>query len=81
MASGIATALLKGCGLAGRVNDYDMAVLEVDERSSVRVYLYITPDYIAVTNLFRDSIMRNADVYKRQASPPCCWPFPAVCCI
>ena len=37
-----------------------MAVLEVDERSSVRVYPYITPDYIAVTNLFRDSIMRNA---------------------
>lgn len=60
MASGIATALLKGCGLAGRVKDYDMAVLEVDERSSVRVYPYITPDYIAVTNLFRDSIMRNA---------------------
>ena len=60
VASGIATALLKGCNLAGRVKDYDMAVLEVDERSSVRVYPYITPDYIAVTNLFRDSIMRNA---------------------
>ena len=60
VASGIATALLKGCDLAGRVKDYDMAVLEVDERSSVRVYPYITPDYIAVTNLFRDSIMRNA---------------------
>ena len=60
VASGIATALLKGCDLAGRVKNYDMAVLEVDERSSVRVYPYITPDYIAVTNLFRDSIMRNA---------------------
>lgn len=60
VASGIATALLKGCNLAGRVKNYDMAVLEVDERSSVRVYPYITPDYIAVTNLFRDSIMRNA---------------------
>ena len=60
VASGIATALLKGCDLAGRVKNHDMAVLEVDERSSVRVYPYITPDYIAVTNLFRDSIMRNA---------------------
>ena len=47
VASGIATALLKGCDLAGRVKNYDMAVLEVDERSSVRVYPYITPDYIA----------------------------------
>ena len=56
----ISTALLRGCDLLGRAKSYDMAVLEVDERSSVRVYPYITPDYIAVTNLFRDSIMRNA---------------------
>lgn len=60
VASGVATALLKGCNLLGQVKDYDMAVLEVDERSSVRVYPHITPDVIAVTNLFRDSIMRNA---------------------
>lgn len=60
VASGVATAMLKSCDLLGRVKDYDMAVLEVDERSSVRVYPYITPDIIAVTNLFRDSIMRNA---------------------
>ena len=59
--SGISTALLKGCDLLGRVRPgYDLAVLEVDERSAPKVYPYVKPDYIAVTNLFRDSIMRNA---------------------
>ncbi len=59
--SGISTALLKGCDLLGRIRpDYDLAVLEVDERSSLRIYPHIRPNYIVVTNLFRDSIMRNA---------------------
>ena len=44
---GIATALLKGCDLAGRVKNYDMAVLEVDERSAPKVYPYVKPEYIA----------------------------------
>ena len=39
---------------------YDVAVLEVDERSSIKVYSYITPTYLVCTNLFRDSIKRNA---------------------
>ncbi len=59
--SGVSTALLKGCDLLGRIRPvYDLAVLEVDERSAPRIYPYVKPDYIAVTNLFRDSIMRNA---------------------
>ncbi len=59
--SGISTALLKGCDLRGRARPgYDLAVLEVDERSAPRVYPYVKPEYIVVTNLFRDSIMRNA---------------------
>ena len=61
IASGISTALLKGCDLLGRCrNEYDLAVLEVDERSSPRIYPYVQPDYVVITNLFRDSIMRNA---------------------
>lgn len=60
VASGLSTALLKGCDLLGRVRDHDMAVLEVDERSSPKIYPYIKPDYVLITNLFRDSIMRNA---------------------
>ena len=60
MWSGIATTLLGGCGLGGRLRKgYDTAVLEVDERSSPRIYPYVEPDVLVVTNLFRDSIKRN----------------------
>ena len=58
--SGISTAYIRACDLFGRIRKYDVAVLEVDERSSVRVYPYVTPDYVAITNLTRDSVMRNA---------------------
>ena len=61
VASGIATALLKGCGLLGRIRpEYDLAILEIDERSAPRIYPYVKPEHIVITNLFRDSIMRNA---------------------
>ncbi len=59
IASGIATSLLTGSTLFGRTK-YKIAVLEVDERSSLRIYPYVKPDFIVITNLFRDSIMRNA---------------------
>ena len=39
---------------------YDNCVLEVDERSSLHIYKYVTPTYFICTNLFRDSVMRNA---------------------
>ena len=60
ISSGISTALLKGCDLLGRPKKYDMAVLEVDERSAPRIYPYVKPEFVVITNLFRDSIMRNA---------------------
>jgi UDP-N-acetylmuramyl tripeptide synthase len=59
VAAGIATSLLTGCGLGGRTK-YKIAVLEVDERSSRRIYPYVKPDFLIITNLFRDSPMRNA---------------------
>ena len=59
IASGIATCLMKGVSLANR-SRYPLAVLEVDERSSLRIYPYVKPDYTICTNLFRDSCMRNA---------------------
>ena len=58
--SGISTAFIRSCDLFGRIKGYDIAILEVDERSSPRVYPFITPDYVVITNLFQDSIMRNA---------------------
>lgn len=57
--SGISTSLLIGCNIFNKPK-YDIAVLEVDERSSKRIYPYVKPDIIVITNLFRDSIMRNA---------------------
>ena len=60
MWSGIATTLLLGCDLGGKLRKgYDIAVLEVDERSSPRIYPFIQPDVLVVTNLYRDSIKRN----------------------
>ncbi len=58
MAPGLASALVTQCTLSGKVTA-DVAVLEVDERSSQYIYTEFTPDFILCTNLFRDSIMRN----------------------
>lgn len=58
MAPGLVSALVTDCTLGGKVKS-DVAVLEVDERSSQFIYTKFIPDYILCTNLFRDSIMRN----------------------
>ncbi len=57
--AGVATSLVQGSTLFGKAK-YEYALFEVDERSSKRIYSYITPKYILCTNLFRDSIQRNA---------------------
>ncbi len=57
--SGIATSLILGSTVFNRPK-YDTAVFEIDERSSLRVYAHVKPDILLITNLFRDSIMRNA---------------------
>lgn len=56
---GIATALLSGVNFKNK-SKYDIAVLEVDERSAPKIYPYVKPTYLICTNLFRDSIYRNA---------------------
>ena len=56
---GIATTLIQNATLSGRAKK-DLAVLEIDERSANKVFPYITPTYLVCTNLFRDSLMRNA---------------------
>ncbi|MBR3355985.1 MAG: DUF1727 domain-containing protein [Oscillospiraceae bacterium] len=60
--SGIATALINGVTWANK-SVKEIALLEVDERSSVRVYPFMKPDYVICTNLSRDTIMRNAHPY------------------
>ena len=57
--SGIASTFIKAAKLSGKPKK-DLAVFEIDERSSIRVYPYVKPTYLICTNLFRDSLMRNA---------------------
>lgn len=57
--AGIATVLLTDSDLLGR-SKKDIAVLEVDERSSLLIYPYVKPDYLICNNLMRDSLKRNA---------------------
>lgn len=56
--TGITTCLVSGVTLFGK-QKYEKAVLEIDERSSRHIFPYLKPDYLIVTNLSRDSIMRN----------------------
>lgn len=57
--AGVATTLISGAGFMGKAKK-DLAVLEIDERSAPKIYPYLTPTYLVCTNLFRDSLMRNA---------------------
>ena len=57
--AGVATTLISGASIMGKAKN-DLAVLEVDERSSPKIYPYLTPTYLVCNNLFRDSMMRNA---------------------
>lgn len=56
---GIVATFLNASTLGGHLKE-DMAVLEIDERSAIHIFKYIHPDYLLVTNLFRDSFKRNA---------------------
>ena len=56
---GVASALLWNATLTGKHKN-KIAVLEVDERSSLLVYPFMAPDYLIVNNIMRDSIKRNA---------------------
>lgn len=57
--TGVATALTHSVSAFGKPK-IDALVLEVDERFSRLILPFIKPDYLVVTNLFRDSLKRNA---------------------
>ena len=57
--AGVASALISGSTLIGKAKK-KIAVFEIDERSSKLIYPYVQPTYAVCTNLFRDSIHRNA---------------------
>lgn len=57
--AGVATALLLDSTFSGKAKK-EIAVLEVDERSSLKIYPYLKPDYLVCNNIMRDSLKRNA---------------------
>ena len=74
LSGGIATALLRHAGRKGQVSS-DFFVLETDERYARIVYRDFHPDFMVVTNLFRDQPTRNGNVdlvtaYLQQAVTP-----------
>ena len=59
--TGICAALLKDSTVTGKAKK-KYCVLEIDERSAAKIYPYLEPDILIVTNLTRDSYKRNAHV-------------------
>lgn len=57
--AGVVSALIADTNVLGKPKK-DIAVLEVDERSSLLIYPYLKPDYLVCNNLMRDSLKRNA---------------------
>jgi UDP-N-acetylmuramyl tripeptide synthase len=56
---GIITTLLDATTLTGK-KKLPLAILEIDERLTRIIFKAIRPDYLIITNLFRESYLRNA---------------------
>jgi len=59
IATGASTILINSVNIFGKLR-VDYQVFEVDERYSRLILPNIDPDYLVVTNIFRDSLKRNA---------------------
>lgn len=57
--AGVISALIEDTTLLGKPKK-DIAVLEVDERSSLLIYPQLAPDFLVCNNIMRDSLKRNA---------------------
>lgn len=57
--AGIASTLIGGSSLTGKAK-HAVALFEIDERSSKKIYPYIQPSLVLCTNLFRDTVNREA---------------------
>ena len=61
MLNGVASSFVLAAKLNGRL-DADYACIEIDEASTVRVFPYFKPDYMILTNLFRDQLDRYGEI-------------------
>lgn len=61
MLNGVVAAFVLGAGNGGRL-DADYACIEVDEASTRKVFPHFKPDYMVLTNLFRDQLDRYGEI-------------------
>lgn len=61
MLNGVVSAFVLSAKLNGRL-DADYACIEIDEASTVRVFPHFKPDYMILTNLFRDQLDRYGEI-------------------
>lgn len=60
MNTGISASFVENNTILGK-NTKDIAVFEMDERSTIHIFKYITPTFLICNNLSRDSMKRNAN--------------------
>ena len=61
MLTGVAAAFVLGAKWTGKL-DADYACIEIDEASAVRVFPHFKPDYMVITNMFRDQLDRYGEI-------------------
>ena len=61
MLNGVASAFVLAAGSSGHLKA-DYACIEIDEASTVRVFPHFRPDYMVLTNLFRDQLDRYGEI-------------------
>lgn len=61
MLNGVVSAFVLAAKWTGNL-DADYACIEIDEASTVRVFPHLKPDYMIVTNLFRDQLDRYGEI-------------------
>ena len=61
MLPGVVTSFVEKTNFWGKL-DADYACIEIDEISTVKVFPYFEPDYMILTNLFRDQLDRYGDI-------------------
>ena len=61
MLNGVVAAFALGAGLNGHI-DADYACIEVDEASTRHIFPRMKPNYMVMTNLFRDQLDRYGEI-------------------
>ncbi len=61
MLEGVTTAIVQSSNLFGRIKA-EYATIEIDEISAIRVFDFLKPKYMIITNFFRDQLDRYGEI-------------------